>query len=273
MGLKKLKPTTPATRGTTLLDHKEIQKVDPEKSLLVPLPKSGGRNFQGRMTVRHRGGGCKRLYRIIDFKRDKEGIPARVASIEYDPNRTAFIALLFYKDGEKRYILAPVGLQPGDILMSGEEAEPKVGNALPLGSIPLGTEIHNIELRKGKGGQLVRSAGTSARILAKEGKYAHILLPSKEVRLVPLDCKATIGVVGNLDWKNVRLGKAGRKRNMGFRPRTRGVAMNPVDHPLGGGEGKSAGGRHPCSPWGLPSKGLKTRKRKKSDVFIIRRRK
>jgi large subunit ribosomal protein L2 len=237
------------------------------------IKKSGGRNTLGRITVRHRGGGHKRKYRLIDFKRDKTGIPARVATIEYDPNRSARIALLHYVDGEKRYILAPLNLRVNDIIESGPKADIKPGNALPLQNIPLGTYIHNIELRAGKGGQIVRSAGTYAQLMAKEDRYALIKLPSGEVRMVLLNCQATIGQLGNVQHENISLGKAGRKRWLGKRPRVRGVAMNPVDHPMGGGEGRSSGGRHPCSPWGVPTKGFKTRKKGKSDRLIVKKRK
>jgi large subunit ribosomal protein L2 len=237
------------------------------------IKKSGGRNTLGRITVRHRGGGHKRKYRLIDFKRDKTGIPARVATIEYDPNRSARIALLHYVDGEKRYILAPLNLRVNDIVESGPKADIKSGNALPLQNIPLGTYIHNIELRAGKGGQIVRSAGTYAQLMAKEDRYALIKLPSGEVRMVLLNCQATIGQLGNVQHENISLGKAGRKRWLGKRPRVRGVAMNPVDHPMGGGEGRSSGGRHPCSPWGMPTKGFKTRKKGKSDRLIVKKRK
>jgi large subunit ribosomal protein L2 len=273
MPLKKYKPVTPSLRFRMTPTFEEITRTEPEKSLLQPLKKTGGRNNLGRITCRHRGGGHKRLYRIIDFKRDKDGIPARVDSIEYDPNRSAYIALLVYMDGEKRYILWPHGLKVGDIVMSGEEAEIKVGNCLPLAKIPLGTLVHNVELKIGKGGQLARSAGTYAQILAKEGNYVHLKLPSGEVRLVHERCRATIGQVGNLDHENVVLGKAGASRWLGIRPSVRGVAMNPIDHPMGGGEGKTSGGRHPCSPWGWKTKGLKTRKKKPSDKYIVRRRK
>jgi len=256
----------------TVSDFAEITHTVSEKSLLRPLKKSGGRNANGRITCRHKGGGHKRHYRLIDFKRYKMGVPARVASIEYDPNRSARIALLHYADGEKRYILAPIGLKVDDIITNTDQLEIKTGNSLPLSIIPLGTSIHNIELKKGKGGQLVRSAGTMAQILAKEGDYAHVRLPSGEVRLIRLECRATIGQVGNLDHENISLGKAGRSRWLGIRPSVRGVAMNPVDHPMGGGEGRSSGGRHPCSPWGKISKGLKTRKKKQSDKMIVKRR-
>ncbi|MGB9698294.1 MAG: 50S ribosomal protein L2 [Thermodesulfobacteriota bacterium] len=273
MGIKSYKPTSPGRRFQTVLDFAEITRREPEKSLLLPLKKTGGRNCYGRITSRYIGGGHKRLYRIIDFKRDKHGIPARVASIEYDPNRSAFIALLHYADGEKRYILAPHNLQVGEILMSGENVDIKPGNALPLKNIPLGTLIHNIELKKGKGGQIIRSAGTYGQLMAKEGNYAHIKLPSGEVRMVHLECYATIGQVSNLDHENVSIGKAGRSRWLGRNPRVRGVAMNPVDHPLGGGEGKTSGGRHPVTPWGVPTKGYKTRRNKATDKFILKRRK
>ena len=273
MALKKVKPTSPGRRFQTYSTFEEITRTTPEKSLLKPLKKSGGRNVNGRITCRHRGGGHKRHYRIIDFKREKEGIPAKVASIEYDPNRSARIALLHYADGEKRYILAPLNLAVGDTVMSGPEADIKPGNALPLQNIPLGTHIHNIELRKGKGGQIVRSAGTFAQLMAKEDRYALIKLPSGEVRMVLINCQATIGQVGNVDHENRDLGKAGRQRWTGRRPSVRGVAMNPVDHPMGGGEGRSSGGRHPCSPWGVPTKGYKTRQKKKaSNRLIVKKR-
>ncbi|HHY98475.1 MAG TPA: 50S ribosomal protein L2 [Firmicutes bacterium] len=273
MGIKNYRPVTPGRRQMTVSDFEEITKVEPEESLLAPLRKKGGRNAYGRITVRQRGGGHKRMYRIIDFKRDKDGIPAKVASIEYDPNRSARIALLNYVDGEKRYILAPLGLNVGDTVMSGPGADIKPGNALPLAQIPTGTMIHNIELVPGKGGQLVRAAGMGAQLLAKEGEYAHVRLPSTEVRLISLNCKATIGQVGNVEHENVTLGKAGRKRWLGRRPEVRGVVMNPVDHPHGGGEGKAPVGRKsPVSPWGWPTLGYKTRKPKASDKFIVRRR-
>lgn len=273
MGIKNYRPVTPGRRQMTVSDFEEITKVEPEESLLAPLRKRGGRNAYGRITVRQRGGGHKRMYRIIDFKRDKDGIPAKVASIEYDPNRSARIALLNYVDGEKRYILAPLGLNVGDTVMSGPGADIKPGNALPLAQIPTGTMIHNIELVPGKGGQLVRAAGMGAQLLAKEGEYAHVRLPSTEVRLISLNCKATIGQVGNVEHENVTLGKAGRKRWLGRRPEVRGVVMNPVDHPHGGGEGKAPVGRKsPVSPWGWPTLGYKTRKPKASDKFIVRRR-
>jgi large subunit ribosomal protein L2 len=273
MPLRRFKPTTPGVRHAAISTFEEITHTVPEKSLLVSLSKSGGRNNQGRMTSRHRGGGHKRFYRQIDFTRDKINIPARVASIEYDPNRSARIALLHYVDGEKRYILAPLGLNVNDMIMTGEDAEIKVGNAVPLAKIPTGTLIHNVEMIRGKGGQIARGAGTGVELMAKEGDYAHIKLPSGEIRLVRTKCFATIGQVGNLDHENMSIGKAGRSRWLGRRPKVRGVAMNPVDHPMGGGEGKSSGGRHPTTPWGKPTKGYKTRKRKLSDKFIISRRK
>jgi large subunit ribosomal protein L2 len=273
MATKKVKPTSPGRRFQTYATQEEITRKKPERSLLTDLRKSGGRNVYGRITVRHRGGGHKRHYRMIDFKRDKTGVPAKVAAIEYDPNRSARIALLHYLDGEKRYILSPVNLQVGDTVLSGPEADIKPGNALPLANIPLGTHIHNIELSPGRGGQIVRSAGTYAQLMAKEDRYALVKLPSGEVRMVLLRCRATIGQIGNVVHENVSLGKAGRKRWLGRRPRVRGVAMNPVDHPMGGGEGRSSGGRHPCSPWGVPTKGYKTRNRKKkSNAYIVKRR-
>lgn len=274
MAIKTYKPTTPGRRFFTSLDYSNLTKKRPEKSLIVPKKRTGGRNNMGRITAKHRGGGAKRFIRIIDFKRNKFGIEGKVASLEYDPNRNANIALVNYVDGEKRYIIAPEGLMAGDRIMSGKDAPIKIGNALPLSDIPAGKEVHNIEMVPGKGGQLVRSAGLSAQILAKENGYAHIKLPSGEMRLIRLDCMATIGKVSNSDHANISLGKAGRSRWMGRRPRVRGVAMNPVDHPMGGGEGKSSGGRHPCSPNGIPAKGYKTRKKKKSsDKYIISRRK
>lgn len=273
MAIKKTKPTSPGRRFQDYQTNEEITKKAPEKSLLTTIRKSGGRNVNGRITSRHRGGGHKRHYRIIDFKRDKISIPAKVAAVEYDPNRSARIALLHYVDGEKRYILAPVGLSVGDVVMAGAEADIKPGNALPLGSIPLGTHIHNIELRLGKGGQIVRSAGTFAQLMAKEDRYAQVKLPSGEVRMVLLTCMATVGQVGNVTHENISLGKAGRKRWLGKRPSVRGVAMNPVDHPMGGGEGRSSGGRHPCTPWGKPTKGYRTRKNKQTERYIVRRRK
>jgi large subunit ribosomal protein L2 len=273
MAVKDHKPTSPGRRFQKYSTFEEITRTSPEKNLLKPLKKTGGRNVYGRMTVRHRGGGHKRLYRIIDFKRDKDGIPANVASIEYDPNRSANIALLHYKDGEKRYILAPLGLRVGDRVISGPEAEIRTGNSVVLRDIPLGTQIHNIELNAGHGGQIARGAGSYAQLMAKEGKFAQIKLPSGEVRMVPLDCRATIGQVGNLGHESISLGKAGRSRWKGRRPRVRGVAMNPVDHPHGGGEGKSSGGRHPVTPWGVPTKGFKTRVKKASDKLIVKKRK
>ena len=272
MAVKKVKPTSPGRRFQVYSTFEEITSKTPEKSLLRVIKKRGGRNTNGHITCRHRGGGHKRHYRIIDFKRDKTGIPAKVATIEYDPNRSARIALLHYVDGEKRYILAPLKLSVGDVVLSGPEADIKTGNTLPLSNIPLGTHIHNIELRVGKGGQIVRSAGTFAQLMAKEERYAQIKLPSGEVRIVLLKCKATIGQLGNVVHENIALGKAGRKRWIGRRPKVRGVAMNPVDHPMGGGEGRSSGGRHPCSPWGIPSKGYKTRNKRKSNRYIVKKR-
>jgi len=273
MGIKTNKPTSPGRRFKTSSTFEEITRKKPAKSLLKPLKSKGGRNSLGRITVRHRGGGHKRRYRLIDFKRTKEGVPARVASIEYDPNRSANIALLHYVDGEKRYILAPKKLQVGDRIVSGPGEEIRTGNTLPLREIPLGTHIHNIEMNAGHGGQLARSAGCYAQLMAKEGKYAQIKLPSGEVRMVLMECKATIGQVGNLEHENISVGKAGRNRWFGKRPHVRGVAMNPVDHPHGGGEGKSSGGRHPVTPWGVPTKGYKTRVRKASDKLIVKKRK
>ena len=274
MAIKIYKPTSPGRRGMTGLTFSEITKTKPEKSLTVSLRKKGGRNNTGRTTVRHRGGGAKRKYRIIDFKRDKTGIPGKVAAIEYDPNRSANIALIHYVDGEKRYILAPVGLKPGDEVMSGENAEIKTGNALPLRVIPTGTPIHNIELSPGRGGQMVRSAGNSAELMAREGGYALIRLPSKEIRRVRTDCMATVGQVGNVDYDSITLGKAGRKRWMGWRPTVRGSAMNPNDHPHGGGEGRAPIGMPgPKTPWGKPAYGVKTRKNKRTDKMILRRKK
>jgi large subunit ribosomal protein L2 len=272
MSVKKVKPTSPGRRFQSYSTFEEITRSTPEKNLLRVIKKSGGRNVYGRITCRHRGGGQKRHYRVIDFKRDKIGIPAKVAAIEYDPNRSARIALLHYADGEKRYILAPLALKVGDAVESGPDADIRPGNSLPLSKIPLGTQIHNIELRLGKGGQIVRSAGTYAQLMAKEDRYALVKLPSSEVRMVLLNCRATIGQLGNVVHENVSLGKAGRRRRMGRRPKVRGVAMNPVDHPMGGGEGRSSGGRHPCSPWGWPTKGFKTRKKRKSDRLIVKKR-
>lgn len=271
MGVRRLKPTSPGVRFMAYSDFSEVMKREPEKSLVVPLKSTGGRNNQGRSTVRFRGGRHKRKYRLIDFKRDKWGVPAKVASIEYDPNRSARIALLYYVDGEKRYILAPLGLSVGDTVVSGPEAEIRPGNALPLRSIPLGTFIHNLELIPGKGGQLVRSAGNYAQLMAKEGKYAHVRLPSGEIRLFSINCMATVGQVGNVEHENVTLGKAGRSRWLGRRPHVRGTAMNPVDHPHGGGEGRTKG-KHPVSPWGWPTKGYKTRGKKPSDKWVVKRR-
>ena len=273
MAIKKYKPTSPGRREMTALTFEEVTKSKPDKGLTAPLKRSGGRNSNGRITTRWRGQGHKRRYRIIDFKRDKRGVPAKVAAIEYDPNRSCRIALLHYADGEKRYILAPLQVKTGDTISAGGEADIKAGNALPIKSIPLGTFIHNIELKQGKGGQLVRSAGGYAQLLAKEGRYAHIKLPSTEVRLVLQECYASIGQLGNADQENVTVGKAGRNRWLGIRPRVRGVVMNPVDHPHGGGEGKSKGGNHPVSPWGQPTKGYKTRRRSKTDKYIVTRRK
>ena len=274
MGIKTFNPYTPSRRAMTQLDNAEITKSTPEKSLTVSLNKTAGRNNQGKITVRHHGGGSRRKYRIIDFKRNKVDVPATVKSIEYDPNRTANIALICYADGEKSYIIAPNGLKVGDVLMNGENAEVKVGNCLPLSAIPVGTEIHNVELYPGKGGQLVRAAGNTAQLMAKEGKYATLRLPSGEMRFVPIVCRATIGTVGNVEHGLVNIGKAGRKRNMGIRPTVRGSVMNPNDHPHGGGEGRAPVGRSgPCTPWGKPALGLKTRKKnKKSNKMIIRRR-
>ncbi|HHV95080.1 MAG TPA: 50S ribosomal protein L2 [Clostridiaceae bacterium] len=274
MAIKKYNPASPGRRNMTVLDYSELSKVEPEKSLLAVKHRKGGRNAHGRITVRHRGGGAKKKYRIIDFKRDKDGIEAKVVSIEYDPNRSAHIALLNYADGEKRYILAPLGLKVGDTVISGDSADIKPGNALKLEFIPVGTLIHNIELKPGKGGQIVRSAGSYAQLMAKEGNYAQIRLPSGEVRMVSLACKATVGQVGNIDHINVRIGKAGRSRWLGRRPHVRGSAMNPVDHPHGGGEGKAPIGRpSPVTPWGKPTLGYTTRKKnKKSDMYIIKRR-
>lgn len=274
MAVKKFRPTTPSRRQMTVSTFEEITTNQPEKSLLVTIKKNAGRNNSGRITVRHRGGGEKRKYRLIDFKRSKDGIPAKVATIEYDPNRTAYIALLNYVDGEKRYIIAPVGLKVGDTVMSGTEADIKAGNALPLKNIPVGTVIHNIELQAGKGGQIVRAAGASAQLMAKEGNYAILRLPSGEMRYVRIECRATIGTVSNLTNDIINIGKAGRKRHMGFRPTVRGSVMNPNDHPHGGGEGRSPVGRPgPVTPWGKPALGYKTRKNKKySDSMIIKKR-
>jgi large subunit ribosomal protein L2 len=273
MGLKTYKPTSAGRRFQTTLDFSELTRKVPEKSLLVPRKRTGGRNVYGRITSRYIGGGHKRMYRIIDFKRDKRDIPARVASLEYDPNRSAHIALLHYADGEKRYILAPLELKVGDPVMSGERADIKPGNALPLKNIPLGTLVHNVEMKPGKGGQLIRSAGSAGQLMAREGDYATLKMPSGEARRIHVSCFATVGQVGNLDHGKVSIGKAGRNRWLGRNPSVRGVAMNPVDHPLGGGEGKSSGGRHPVTPWGVPTKGYKTRQNKATDKFIVKRRK
>ncbi len=273
MAIRVYKPTSPARRFMSVLTFDEITKKEPERSLVTDLRKRAGRNNQGKITVRHQGGGERRKYRIIDFRRNKDNIPAKVAAIEYDPNRTCFIALLFYADGEKRYILAPLGLNVGDTVMSGAQADIKPGNCLPLSNIPLGTLIHNVEIKVGRGGQMVRSAGTSAQVMAKEGDYAQVRLPSGEVRKVSINARATIGEVGNNEHENVRIGKAGRKRHMGVRPTVRGVVMNPVDHPHGGGEGRSPVGMPaPMSPWGKKTQGVKTRKhRKYSDKMIVKR--
>lgn len=272
MPVKKYQPTSPGRRFMSVSDFAEVTKTQPEKSLLEPLTKSGGRNAYGRLTVRHRGGGHKRMYRVIDFKRDKFDIPAKVAAIEYDPNRSARIALLHYADGEKRYILAPVGLNIGDSVVSGPSSDIKPGNSLPLINIPVGTIIHNLELKKNGGGQLVRTAGAGAQLMAKEGEYAHVRLPSGEMRLIMVTCMATIGQVGNVDHENVSIGKAGRSRWLGKRPANRGVVMNPIDHPHGGGEGRSPIGRAPVTPWGKPALGHRTRKHKASDRLIVKRR-
>ena len=273
MGIKVYKPTSPGRRGMTVSTFEEITATTPERSLLQPLTKTGGRNNQGRMTTRHKGGGHKRMYRLIDFKRDKDNIPAKVATIEYDPTRTANIALLNYVDGEKRYIIAPQGLKVGDTVISGTDADIKAGNALPLANIPVGTVVHNVEMRPGCGAQIARSAGSSVQLMAKLDKYATLRLPSGEMRQVPIGCKATIGVVGNADQININLGKAGRNRWLGVRPANRGVVMNPCDHPHGGGEGRSPVGRNPVTPWGKPALGVRTRnKKKQSNKLIIRRR-
>lgn len=272
MGVKKYKPTSAGRRSMTVLDGADITKDSPERGLVEKLTKSGGRNHHGHVTARHRGGGHKRRYRQVDFKRDKLGVPAKVAAVEYDPNRTANLALLVYADGEKRYILCPNGLNVGDEVVSSAHADIKPGNFLKLKYIPLGTLIHNVELRPGKGGQVIRSAGTSGQLMAKEGKYALLRMFLGELRQILMECRATIGTVGNSDHANVRLGKAGRSRWLGRRPSVRGVAMNPVDHPHGGGEGRSSGGRHPVSPWGFPTKGKKTRRNKATNKFIVKRR-
>jgi large subunit ribosomal protein L2 len=273
MPLRSFKPTSPGIRFKTVLDFSDITKKRPEKSLGHGIARSGGRNNEGHETVRFRGGGHKRLYRVIDFKRDKRNVPAKVAAIEYDPNRSARIALLHYADGEKRYILAPLGLTVGQTVIAAEKAEIVPGNALPLANIPVGAMVHNVELKPGRGGQLVRAAGAAAQVMAKEGKYVTLRLPSGEMRLVLASCWATVGQVGNLDHANVSIGKAGRSRWLGRRPHVRGTAMNPVDHPHGGGEGRTKGGRHPVSPWGQPTKGYKTRRNKRTDRFIVKRRK
>ena len=273
MAIRKTKPTSPARRFQEYSLFEDITTTTPEKSLLKKLKKTGGRNVYGRITCRYKGGGQKRHYRVIDFKRDKEGIPATVNSIEYDPNRSARIALLFYADGEKKYILAPLNLKVGDKVEAGQKIDIKPGNSMPLLDIPLGTQIHNIELNYGKGGQIVRSAGTSAQLMAKEKQYALIKLPSNEVRMILLKCRATIGKVSNTEHEKIKIGKAGRNRWKGIRPHVRGVAKNPVDHPMGGGEGRSSGGRHPCTPWGKPTKGYKTRKNRVTDRYIVKRRK
>jgi len=273
MPIKSFKPTSPGRREMTVLTFEEITKTEPERSLLAPLRKRAGRNNLGRLTVRHRGGGHKRRYRLIDFKRNKDGIIARVASVEYDPNRSANIALLNYADGLKSYIIAPLGLKVGQEILNGSTADIKIGNTIPLKNIPVGTLVHNIEMKKGKGGQLVRSAGGSAQLMAKEGKYATLRLPSGEMRMIHLECRATIGQVGNIDFENVSIGKAGRNRWLGKRPTVRGAVMNPVDHPHGGGEGRNSIGRNPCTPWGKPALGAKTRKKKNgSNKFIVKRR-
>ena len=273
MAVKKYKPTTPGQRGMTGYTFEEISKAEPERSLIIRPRNSGGRDTKGRITIRHRGGGNRRYIRIVDFKREKYAIPAKVAAIEYDPNRTARLALLFYADGEKRYIVAPLGIKVGDTLYSGPQSEIRPGNSLPLANIPVGTLVHNIELRQGKGAQMVRTAGGAAQLLAKEGEFAQIRLPSGEVRLIHQACYATIGQVGNLDHSNIKLGKAGRKRHMGIRPTVRGTAMSPRDHPHGGGEGRQpAGMPGPKTPWGRPARGYKTRRNKRSDQYIIRHR-
>jgi large subunit ribosomal protein L2 len=272
MAIKTMKPTTPSRRYQTYSTFEEITSTEPEKSLTKPVKKTGGRNNLGRLTSRHRGGGHKRKFRVVDFRREKTDIPAKVKSIEYDPNRSARIALVSYADGEKRYIVAPVDLKVGDPVITSASADIKPGNTMPLRNIPLGSFIHNIELRPGKGAQMVRSAGTYAQLMAKEGDYAQVRLPSGEVRKVFIECKATIGQVGNVTHEGVSIGKAGRTRWLGKRPKVRGVAMNPIDHPMGGGEGKTSGGRHPCTPWGVPTKGYKTRKNQTTDKYIIKKR-
>ncbi len=273
MPIKSRKPYTNPSRHTATMDFSDLSRVKPEESLLRPLRKSGGRNNLGRETSFHRGGGHKRMYRLVDFRRDKVGIAATVKSIEYDPNRSANIALLFYKDGEKRYIIAPQGLKIGDVIARGSALDVAPGNAMPLSDMPLGTTVHNIEIKPGKGGQVARGAGSGAQVMAKDGEFVLLRLPSGEIRQFRRDCIATVGQVGNIDHEQISLGKAGRARWMGRRAHSRGVAMNPVDHPMGGGEGKSSGGRHPCTPWGKPTKGYKTRKKQQSDQYIIERRK
>jgi large subunit ribosomal protein L2 len=273
MPIRKYNPTSPGQRFQSVQTFDEITTSEPHKPLVEPLKSTGGRNNAGELTSWWRGGGHKRMYRIIDFKRDKRNIPAKVSTIEYDPNRSARIALLTYADGEKRYILQPLGIKVGDSIVAGDSVDILPGNALPLKNIPLGTQIHNVELRPGKGGQIARSAGSSVQLVAKDGEYASVKMPSSEIRKIYIECYATIGQVGNLDHENVSLGKAGRSRWLGRRPHNRGVAMNPVDHPLGGGEGKTSGGRHPVTPWGKPTKGYKTRNRKTTDKFIVQRRK
>lgn len=272
MAIKTFNPTSPGRRNYALMVSPELTKAGPQKNLLSPLSKSGGRNNNGRVTARHIGGGHKRKYRIIDFKRDKQNIAGKVSSLEYDPNRSANIALITYADGEKKYILAPLGLREGDNVISGELVDVKIGNCMPMGNMPMGSVIHNVEMKIGKGAQLVRSAGVSAQLMAKEGDYVLIKLPSGEVRKFHKFCRACFGQLGNVEYDSQKIGKAGRNRWMGNRPKVRGVAMNPHDHPMGGGEGKSSGGRHPCSPWGMPSKGFKTRKKKESDKYIITKR-
>jgi large subunit ribosomal protein L2 len=272
MAIRKFNPTSPGRRFQTVPVFDDVTTSEPHKPLVEPLHRSGGRNNRGELTSWWRGGGHKRMYRIIDFKRDKRGIPAKVLTIEYDPNRSARIALLAYADGEKRYILQPVGLKVGDTIVAGPDVDILPGNSLPLRSIPLGTQVHNVELKPGKGGQIARSAGVSVQVVAKEGEYASVKMPSSEIRKIYIECYATIGQVGNIDHENVSIGKAGRNRWLGKRPHVRGVAMNPVDHPLGGGEGKTSGGRHPVSPWGQPTKGYKTRNRKMTNQFRVQRR-
>jgi large subunit ribosomal protein L2 len=272
MAIKQFKPYTPGRRFMTVQKNDDLTKKDPERSLLEPLHKKGGRNNRGRITMRHRGGGARRLYRVIDFKRNKLSVPGKIAAIEYDPNRNARIALVHYLDGEKRYILAPKDLKGGDTIVAGPESDIRPGNALKLKDIPVGTMVHNLELEPGRGGKLVRAAGTSAQLMAKEGKYAYLRMPSGELRLILQECMATIGQVGNEDYENVSLGKAGKTRWLGRRPMVRGMVMNPVDHPMGGGEGRSKSHKHPVSPWGTPAKGYRTRKNKPSDRLIVRRR-